>query len=253
LYRLPHSLWCYRPLAAQARVPQYPPLMRNGYITFGSVNNVVKVSPETITAWARILQALPGSRLVMTSVPDGAVRQMLGRSISDHGIAPERVRMHDRLPHANYWQLLRQIDIALDPFPYAGTTTTCETLWMGVPVVTLIGETSVARSGFALLQCVGLAELAAADPADYVSRAVALANDPERLTRLHQELPARFDASALRDEAGLARDIETAFRKMWRTWCQTQQGQGGVNCRSCPDADAAHDLDLAPAVQLVVL
>jgi predicted O-linked N-acetylglucosamine transferase (SPINDLY family) len=198
------------------------PMTRQGYVTFGSLNNLAKVSPETLTRWTEILRALPGSRLVMTSVPQGSVRQDLARRLAAHGIAPERVLLHDKLPYADYWQLLRSIDIALDPFPYTGTTTTCETLWMGVPVVTLIGATSVARSGYALLKAVGLEELAAADADDYVRLAVALANDTPRLTRLHRDLPARFDASPLRDEAGLARDLEAAYRDMWRQWCRAQ-------------------------------
>jgi predicted O-linked N-acetylglucosamine transferase (SPINDLY family) len=222
LCRLPRTLWCYRPLAE--RIPPGPtPAAQHGFVTFGSMNNLAKVSPEALALWAGILRALPGSRLVMTSVPEGSARTTLARRFAGHGIDASRVLMHGKLPFQEYWALLRQIDIALDPFPYAGTTTTCETLWSGVPVVTLTGQTSVARSGYALLKTVGLDELAAADAAEYVRIAVALAHDTARLARLREELPARFDASALRDEAGLARDLELAYRTMWQRWCATPE------------------------------
>ncbi|MBK8161711.1 MAG: tetratricopeptide repeat protein [Gammaproteobacteria bacterium] len=216
LYRLPRTLWCYRPFAER---PAGDRATGQPGITFGSMNSYSKISPGTLDLWMEILHAVPGSRLVMTSVPEGSVRESIARRCAGHGIAPERVIMHDRLDYIDYWQLLRRIDIALDPFPYSGTTTTCETLWMGVPVVTLCGATSVARSSHALLKAVGIEDLAAADTEEYLRIAVTLARDPGRLARLHGELPRRFDASPLRDERGLARDLESAYRDMWRRWC----------------------------------
>jgi predicted O-linked N-acetylglucosamine transferase (SPINDLY family) len=183
------------------------------------MNSYAKISPEAFAVWMRILRAVPGSHLVMTSVPEGSVREALARRVAEHGIAPGRVIAHARLPQDQYRQVMGQIDIALDPFPYNGTTTTCETLWSGIPVVALTGQTSVARSGYALLKAVGLTELAAADEAGYVRIAVALAGDRERLMRLRTELPRRFERSALRDEAGFTRDLEAAYRDMWRRWC----------------------------------
>ncbi|MBK8161710.1 MAG: tetratricopeptide repeat protein [Gammaproteobacteria bacterium] len=223
LYRLPRTLWCYRPLAG--RTPGMSShTARNGHVTFGSFNNFAKVSPECIACWAAILSAVPGARLVMTSVPEGSARTRLAQRFAAQGIEAARLHLHDKLPVQDYWQLLRGIDIALDPFPYTGTTTTCETLWTGIPVVTLIGQTSVARSGYALLKTVGLEELAAADTEGYVRLAVELAHDPDRLARLRRELPARFDASPLRDEAAFTRDLEAAYRDMWQRWCAAGAG-----------------------------
>jgi predicted O-linked N-acetylglucosamine transferase (SPINDLY family) len=121
--------------------------------------------------------------------------------------------------------LLAQVDIALDPFPYNGTTTTCDVLWMGIPVVSLTGETSVSRSGYALLKSVGLEELVAHDVEEYTAIATALARDPERLDELRSGLRSRLEASPLRDEAGCTRDIEAAYRYMWRQWCVAGEGQ----------------------------
>ncbi|MGE0372450.1 MAG: tetratricopeptide repeat protein [Gammaproteobacteria bacterium] len=219
LYRLPRTLWCYRPLAGRAPAADAP-ARRSGQVTFGSMNTYTKISPEAFTVWMDVLRALPESRLVMTAVPEGATRERLRQRIVGHGIAPERVVAHARLTFADFQQVQREIDIALDPFPYTGTTTTCETLWRGIPVITLTGQTSVARSGYALLKAVGLEDLAAADTEDYVRIAVELARDPDRLARLRQELPARFDASPLRDEAAFTRDLEAACRDMWRSWCE---------------------------------
>ncbi|MBK8161712.1 MAG: tetratricopeptide repeat protein [Gammaproteobacteria bacterium] len=218
LYRLPRTLWCYRPLAGRAPDAGTPAL-RNGQVTFGSMNNLAKISPGSVKCWAEILRAVPGSHLVMTSVPEGTVRAALRDRFAAHDVDAGRVHLHGKLAYAEYWNLLRDIDIALDPFPYAGTTTTCETLWTGIPVVTLTGQTSVARSGYALLKAVGLEELAAHDAGDYVRIAVDLARDIPRLARLRRELPARFDASPLRDEAAFTRDLEAACRDMWRAWC----------------------------------
>ncbi|MCC6206835.1 MAG: tetratricopeptide repeat protein, partial [Gammaproteobacteria bacterium] len=183
LYRLPRTLWCYRPLTE--RMAGGPtPAMRNGHITFGSLNNLAKISPASLDCWARVLHAVPGSRLVMTSIPEGSIRQSLRDRFAARDVDPARIALHGKLPYAEYWRLLAEIDIALDPFPYTGTTTTCETLWMGIPVVTLAGETSVARSGLALLKSVGLEALVARDAADYVRIATGLARDTDRLDRL---------------------------------------------------------------------
>jgi predicted O-linked N-acetylglucosamine transferase (SPINDLY family) len=186
------------------------------------MNHPAKVSPRAVACWARVLRALPDSRLVMTTVPEGAAREAFRERFSALGIAPERIELHGRLPLAAYREILQRVDIALDPFPYNGTTTTCETLWLGIPVITLLGETSVSRSGHALLKAVGLEELVARDEAEYVRIAVDLARDAERLARLRGELPGRFEGSALRDEPGFTRELESAYREMWRRWCAAE-------------------------------
>ncbi len=219
LYRLPHTLWCFRPSPDSPEPADSTPARRQGYITFGSMNSFSKVSAAALGLWIAILQALPRSRLVMTRVPEGAVRRALQERFAAQGIDPDRLSLHGRLPAREFYALLKGIDITLDPFPYNGTTTTCESLWMGIPVVTLIGETSVARSGYALLKGIGLEELAARDEKEYVAIATALATDLERLDALRGGMRQRIASSPLRDEAGLTRDLEAAYRAMWRRWC----------------------------------
>ncbi len=218
LYRLPRSLWCYRPSPDMPAVIPTTAARRNGFITFGAMNNVTKVSDAAIATWARLLKTVPTARLIMTNLTEGA-RRVMHERFAAHGIAPARFILHGKLPAAEYYALLNTIDIALDPFPYTGTTTTCESLWMGVPVVTLIGETSVARSGYALLKGIGLEELAAGDEKEYVAIAAALAQDLDRLDALRGGMRQRIASSPLRDEAGLTRDLEAAYRAMWRAWC----------------------------------
>ncbi len=224
LYRLPRSLWCYRPPATMPAVIPATPARRSGCITFGAMNNVAKVSDATVATWAHLLRAVPGAQLVMTKLADSAQR-LMHEHFATQGIAAERLILHGKLPAAEYYALLNAIDIALDPFPYTGTTTTCESLWMGVPVVTLIGETSVARSGYALLKGIGLEELAARDEKEYVAIAAALAQDLDRLDALRGGMRQRIASSPLRDEAGLTRDLEAAYRAMWRAWCDRGEGE----------------------------
>jgi predicted O-linked N-acetylglucosamine transferase (SPINDLY family) len=219
LYRLPHSLWCYRPDAEMPEVRPEAAVRRNGFITFAALNNVGKVSDAALAAWARVLQALPQAQLVFTNLADTARRTITDR-LAAHGIAAQRLRLYGSLAKTDFYALLNEVDIALDTFPYNGTTTTCETLWMGIPVISLIGASSVARSGYALLKTVGLEELAAHDAEGYVRLAVALAGDPDRLSALRAGMRARVSASALRDEAGMACDLEAAYRHMWQAWCR---------------------------------
>jgi protein O-GlcNAc transferase len=219
LFRLPRALWCFRRLWGDAPETAPAPAIRNGFITFGSMNNIFKLSAATIALWARILQAVPRSRLFMTLVPDGRARDLLCERFAAHRIDEERLVSHAHLPADRFRMLSSEIDIALDPFPYNGTTTTCQALSMGIPVVTLIGDTSVSRSGYALLKSSGLNELCAAGQDQYLETAVELATDLDTLERLRSTVRARMDGSPLRDEAGLTRDIEDAYRQMWRDWC----------------------------------
>jgi predicted O-linked N-acetylglucosamine transferase (SPINDLY family) len=212
LYRLARTLWCYRPLgervARRARGP--------GRVRFGSMNNLAKLSEETVRLWGEILRGLPGSELVLTGLPEGSARTGLRERFMAQGVSGDRIVCHGRLGVESYRAVLGEIDVALDPYPYNGTTTTCETLWAGVPVVNLRGESSVSRSGYALLRAVGLEGLSAESGEEYVRTALELGQDGERLERLRGELPDRFEGSALRDEAGFTRELEQAFRHMWR-------------------------------------
>ncbi|MBK8163003.1 MAG: tetratricopeptide repeat protein [Gammaproteobacteria bacterium] len=140
LHRLPRSLWCYRPPAGLTGDEWTAAAPRVGAVNFGSMNMIAKISPITVSLWAGILRELPASRLVMTSVPEGEARSRLRDRFAAEGIAPERVELYGKLPYAEYRDLLERVDIALDPYPYNGTTTTCDTLWRGIPVVSLAGR-----------------------------------------------------------------------------------------------------------------
>ena len=143
----------------------------------------------------------------------------------DHGIADDRIELVGKLPWNQYVHLLQQLDIALDPFPYCGHTTSCDALWMGVPVVTLAGPTAVSRGGTSILSNLGLKELVALDPIQYVRIAVDLADDLPRLAELRETLRPRMQASPLMDAPRFARNIEAAYRQMWRNWCATDQAR----------------------------
>jgi predicted O-linked N-acetylglucosamine transferase (SPINDLY family) len=196
-------------------------------VTFGSFNNFLKLAPETVALWGRVLAAVPGSRLLLKSnfVFDAAAhRRHLERFVAA-GIDPARIAIlpymaDDRAHLAAY----AEVDVALDPFPYNGTTTTCEALWMGVPVVTLRGDRHAARVGASLLTRVGLGAMIADDADAYVATAAGLAAAPARLAELRAGLRAQVASSPLCDGAGFARDVEVAYRAMWRAWCG---GTGG--------------------------
>ena len=210
LARLPHSQWCYRPFIKIA-AETTPPCARNGHVTFGSFNQPMKLSHTTRRLWKQILQKVPGSKLVILGVPQGAAEDDLRRDLPEATIVPY-VSLQD------YFGWYNKVDIALDTTPYSGGTTTCDALWMGVPVLTAPGERPGSRSAASILTTVGLTEWIADD---YVQRAVDLAK-PDLLANLRATLRARLQASALMDEAGFTRDLEALFRRMWRTYC----GQG---------------------------
>ncbi|QCG93050.1 tetratricopeptide repeat protein (plasmid) [Azospirillum sp. TSA2s] len=220
LVRLPHGFHCYQPPVDVASQPR-PPVLNNGFVTFGSFNNTSKVTAEVVRVWAEILKRVPDARLLLKSrqMGDEETRARYHNSFAAQGVAPERVELLARIPAADgHLRAYDRIDIALDPFPYNGTTTTCEALWMGVPVLTLAGRTHVARVGASLLTNVGLTELIAADEAEYVAKAVALAGDLERLVELRAGMRSRLEAAPLTDYAGFTRAMERAFRAMWRQW-----------------------------------
>ena len=220
LVRLPGGFLCYAP-DPEAPEPAETLALHNGYVTFGTFNHLPKITPEVVATWARILAAVPGSRFFSKAMAyeDKRVKERVRGAFVEHGIAPERIELHSWTPsYADHLRLYERIDIGLDTFPYAGTTTTCETLWMGVPVVSLAGRTHVTRVGVSLLNQIGLPELAAADEAAYVDTAVALASDVGRLAELRRTIRPRMAASPLRDPARLAREMEASYRTMWRTY-----------------------------------
>lgn len=193
------------------------PALTNGYVTFASFNNLAKVTPEVIAAWAEILKTVPTSRLVVVGRSGAAVQQAL----TEAGVQPERLRMVERLPMQDYLKLHQEVDIMLDTFPYNGGTTTLLAAWMGVPYVTLAGTTPVARAGTNLLRGLGLSQLSATDPIGYVYRAVTAANDLPTLAKWRAGLREKL-IPMLGDGTAHIRELEAAYRAMWRTWCARQ-------------------------------
>jgi len=217
LVRLPRGFLAFQPTTSIPVAPRAP-LAENGFVTFGSFNNAAKISEETIALWAAILLRLPDARLLLKSrvFGDADVRARLHRAFAAHGVAAERIDLlGPQDERDDHFRAYDRLDIALDPTPYNGTTTTCDTLWMGVPVVTLAGGHHVSRVSASILAQCGLPDLIAIDPADYVERAVALARDGARLDELRQGLRDRLVASPLLDHAGFARSVEDAYRAMW--------------------------------------
>ena len=215
LLRLPGTQWCFRPFGTPA-VPGPLPARDAGFVTFGSFNNLTKASDILLTCWAEILVELPTSRLRLTRIRSAQRAAEITARFERSGVASERIEC---VPYANdppYGQQFEGVDIALDNYPYNGVTTTCETLYFGVPVVSLYGRNGVSRSGLSLLGALGLGELAASTPEQYVEVAVALGSDLSRLEQLRGSLRARFEQSPLRDEKRFAANFEELLHTAWR-------------------------------------
>lgn len=215
--RLPETYWCYEPIG-QLPEPGSLPASSNGFITFGSFNHFAKVSELAVRLWAKLLRQIPNSRLILHSRP-GSHRQRLTQLLASQSVDPACVTFTGFVPAPQYFEQYRQIDIALDPFPYAGGTTTCDALWMGVPVVTLRGRTAVGRGGVSILSNIGLPQLIAADEDQYLRIATGLAADFPRLKTLRSSLRDRMKSSPLTNAPRFAKNVEAAFREMWRGWC----------------------------------
>lgn len=219
LIRLDPCFLCFQPAITPPDVRPRP----EGPITFGSFNSVAKFSPTVVSLWASILQRVPGSRLLLKSytLDDASAREYLTEAFASRGVGPERIEMLGQVKRSfDHLDMYNRVDIALDSFPYHGTTTTCESLLMGVPVVTLEGRTHHARVGVSLLSAVGVPELIARTPEQYVDLAVELAQSPKRLVDYRSNLRARLEASPLMDEQGFARRFEALLRGVWREYCQ---------------------------------
>jgi len=222
LLRLPHSQWCYRPYRALELSKDHatqPPFIRNGFITFGSFNHLIKLSRTVLALWARILAQLPDARLVILGVPKGPPQDRLLGYFTREGIATPRITLVAPLPMNDYFPWFDKVDLALDATPYSGGTTTCDTLWMGVPVVTVAGSRSVSRSCASILTTVGLADWIARTPEEYVRLALRFARDQQVLTELRGSLRRRMRESPLMNEPEFTRDLEAAYREVWRRWC----------------------------------
>ena len=214
------SFWCYDPCGMELTVNALPAKM-SGQITFGSLNNFCKVNDLVLQLWARVLTRIENSRLILLS-GFGSHRQRTIDFLAQHGVKPECVEFVAPCPRKDYLELYHRLDIGLDPFPYGGHTTSLDALWMGVPVVSLAGDRPVSRAGLSILNNLGLPELVTFSEDEYVEIAVKLANDLSRLTELRRTLRSRMENSVLTDGPHFARQIEAAYRAMWREWCAKQ-------------------------------
>jgi predicted O-linked N-acetylglucosamine transferase (SPINDLY family) len=219
LIRLPDCFSCFTPPAQSPTVGALAALHGDG-IMFGSFNYFIKMNEQVIETWARILARVANSRLTLKyrSLNSESVQTVVRTAFAKHGVTRERlVLLGNDASQLDHLARYNSIDIALDPFPYNGTTTTCDALWMGVPVIALAGRTHVARVGVSQLTNIGLSEFIAADVDSYVDIAVALANDLPRLTQLRGSLRERMKISPLMDAPRFTRNLERAFHEMWLT------------------------------------
>jgi len=219
LLRLRHTQWAYTPPEG---MPNPLPDIGSGPITFGSFHRLAKLHAAQLALWAELLVRLPGVRIEITDVPSEEVQERVLAPFLARGVAPERVTTHARLNRVDYWELMRRTHIALDAYPYNGGASTCEALWMGVPVVTRAGRHGFSRSGASILGAIGLTELVAESDAEYLEVALALATDRQRLGALRGELRDRLRESPLLDARGFMRDLEGAYREVWREYCASQ-------------------------------
>jgi protein O-GlcNAc transferase len=215
-FRLAGTYWCYQQTLADVQVNELPALSDSA-ITFGSLNNLTKITDLALDAWMQILQQIPTARLLMHA-PAGQARDRIVRLMQQQGLSSDRIEMLARTSPSEYLRFYHRIDIALDPFPFCGGATTCDALWMGVPVVTLAGQTPVGRAGVSILTNAGLPNLIANTTERYIQMAVDLASDLSKLADLRATMRDRIQRSRLMDGRRFAADIESAYRWMWKQW-----------------------------------
>lgn len=228
LIRLPSGFLCYQ---APTDLPEPNPLpaRTTGQVTFGSFNNHVKISPSTVRIWSSILQRIPSARLVLkSSFPsDPVTKDRILKAFEAQGVSTDRIQLLDKLPLTEHFRAYHQMDIALDTIPYNGTTTTCEALYMGVPVLALEGLSHASRVSAGILARIGLTDWIAKTEEEYVELAVRKAEDIEGLATLRQELRNRMSRSPLMDRSLFAAEMQEAFRFMWRRYCDEHCPSGG--------------------------
>jgi predicted O-linked N-acetylglucosamine transferase (SPINDLY family) len=219
LVRLPRAFYCYQPTPAPEISPL--PALASDWITFGSFNNTIKLTPQVFATWLELLTRVPQSRLLVLAYEGGYLERHLRELARNRGLDPARIELANRCSRDNYLQLIQRADIALDAFPGNGHTTTCDALWMGVPVVMLEGETYLSRYGAPALVEVGLERLIARTTAEYIEAAAGLAADLPTLAELRRTLRTRLSESILCDGAGFTRNLEAVYRDLWRSWCHS--------------------------------
>ncbi len=221
LIRMPDSQWCYVPWYRAEQVP-HPPAARADFVVFGSFNQVAKISDSSFAAWARILKAVPDSKLIVLDVDQPAARYRLQQLALLNDVASDRIELRRRESLASYYSAVGKCDIALDTFPYNGATTTLDALWMGVPIIALRGERSISRSGYSILKTLDAEDLIADSIDRYVELNVRLAADPVWRSDFRSTLRKRLESSALMDAPKFVTALEQRFRTVWSTWCNSQ-------------------------------
>jgi predicted O-linked N-acetylglucosamine transferase (SPINDLY family) len=224
---LPETFWCFDPLGLEPAVNPLPAESAPDHaVTFGCLNNFTKVNEQVLALWASVLSRVKDSRMMILCAA-GAHQQRTLEYLRRLGIAAERIRFVPNRPRAEYLLYYHEIDIGLDTLPYNGHSTSLDSYWMGVPVVTLVGQTVAGRAGLSQLTNLGLGELIARTPEEYVEIASGLADDLPQLSALRATLRQRMRESPLMNARRFALNIEAAYRRMWRAWCMQASGAGG--------------------------
>jgi len=219
IWRLPETRWCFTPPDIDMEV-SVPPAVEHGYITFGCFNNTTKVNDNVVALWAKVLDAVPNSRLLLKArqLRDQMTRENIIQRFAVHGIDNKRISLEESEDRQKYFAAYNRIDITLDPFPFTGGTTSVESLWMGVPFVSLTGASLVSKQGVGVLMNAGLSDWVAADEEEYIAKAVLFAADVDSLASLRAGLRSQVLASPLFDAPRFARNIEQALWDMWKQW-----------------------------------
>lgn len=217
---LPDTFWCYDPGTREPPVSELP-ARSNGHVTFGCLNSFWKLNETTLQLWARVLERVPGSRMLLLA-PEGSARERVLGSFESAGIAPERIEFVSRKTRAEYLKVYHRIDVCLDALPYNGHTTSLDAFWMGVPVLTLVGSTVVGRAGLCQALNLDLPQLVTHTPDEFVAAAKGLVDDLDALSQLRAGLRARMERSPLMDAPRFARNLEAKFREAWQRWCTSR-------------------------------
>eukprot|EP01102_Stenamoeba_stenopodia_P020858 TRINITY_DN8274_c0_g1_i1.p1 TRINITY_DN8274_c0_g1~~TRINITY_DN8274_c0_g1_i1.p1 ORF type:complete len:750 (+),score=169.42 TRINITY_DN8274_c0_g1_i1:210-2459(+) len=222
LIRLPNCFLCYTPIKDPPAISEAP-VVKNGFVTFGTFNNLAKITNEVLLVWAKILKRVPGSRLIMKCKPfsNKETKDRVAKIFEDNGIESSRLDLIGLIPlchdHLTSYSLM---DISLDPWPYAGTTTTCESLFMGVPVISYEGANHAWNVGKSLLNNIGLGEFVAKTDEQYVDIAVNLGTNPKKIQETRSKLRDQMLSSALCNGPEFIKEIEKAYFMMWESYCK---------------------------------
>jgi len=225
IWPMPESYVCFTPPDVDIEINELPAILSES-ITFGCFNNLIKINDEVVSVWSRILKELPGSRMFLktkTLNSEEECRKIKERFLN-HGVESGRLILEGESPRSGLLAAYQRVDIALDPFPYPGGTTSAESVWMGVPVVTLRGKNFLSHVGESIIINAGLPDWVAIDEEDYVRRAIDFASDLDALSSLRSGLRAKLLTSPLYDTKRFARYFETAVRDMWKKWLEKQNG-----------------------------